>query len=73
MFALFFTDAPAVDDFAAVSGCDTERYARFFHLMLQQGVYLAPSAYETGFVSAAHGDEEIRRTLQAMDVVLQQL
>ena len=73
MFALFFTDAPVVDDFAAVSRCDTARYARVFHLLLQQGVYLAPSAYETGFVSAAHGDDEIRRTLQAVDAVFRQL
>jgi len=73
MFGLFFTNAPAVADFATVSECDTDRYARFFHLLLQEGVYLAPSAYETGFVSAAHGDEEVRRTLQAMDSVFQQL
>jgi len=73
MFGLFFTNAPAVADFATVSECDTDRYARFFHLLLQEGIYLAPSAYETGFVSAAHGDEEVRRTLQALESVFQQL
>jgi glutamate-1-semialdehyde 2,1-aminomutase len=45
--------------------CDRERFNRFFHEMLAQGVYLAPSAYEAGFVSAAHGTAEIEATLTA--------
>ncbi|WP_027350921.1 glutamate-1-semialdehyde 2,1-aminomutase [Halotalea alkalilenta] len=65
MFGLFFTDQPAVDDFAAATACDTERFRRFFSLMLDQGVYLAPSNYEAGFISSAHGDAEISATLQA--------
>ena len=73
MFGLFFTDAQVVTDFAAVSRCDTDRYARFFHLLLHAGVYLAPSAYETGFVGAAHGDDETRQTLQAVDAAFLQL
>ena len=48
-----------------VMQCDRERFNRFFHAMLERGVYLAPSAYEAGFVSAAHGAEEIRATLAA--------
>ena len=57
MFGLFFTaDAPVVDAIAQVMACDVERFNRFFHAMLDDGVYLAPSAFEAGFVSAAHGD-----------------
>jgi glutamate-1-semialdehyde 2,1-aminomutase len=48
-----------------VMQCDRERFNRFFHAMLREGVYLAPSAYEAGFVSAAHGEEEIAATLTA--------
>jgi glutamate-1-semialdehyde 2,1-aminomutase len=54
MFGLFFTDRPAVSSFADVMACDAERFRRFFHAMLDEGVYLAPSAFEAGFVSAAH-------------------
>lgn len=65
MFGLFFTAQPAVRSFAEVMACDVERFKRFFHGMLDAGVYLAPSAFEAGFVSAAHGDAEIEATLQA--------
>jgi glutamate-1-semialdehyde 2,1-aminomutase len=54
MFGLFFTDRPTVSSFADVMACDAERFRRFFHAMLDEGVYLAPSAFEAGFVSAAH-------------------
>ncbi|WP_261643934.1 glutamate-1-semialdehyde 2,1-aminomutase [Erwinia mallotivora] len=65
MFGLFFTDAPAVTCYADVTRCDTERFKQFFHLMLKEGVYLAPSAFEAGFMSLAHGQEEIQRTIDA--------
>jgi glutamate-1-semialdehyde 2,1-aminomutase len=65
MFGLFFTNAERVTDFAQATACDAERFKTFFHAMLERGVYLAPSAYEAGFVSAAHGDEEIAATLSA--------
>ena len=65
MFGLFFTDADRIVNFAQVSGCDIEAFRRFFHLMLERGVYLAPSAYEAGFVSAAHGSEHIDATISA--------
>ncbi|MDH4261071.1 MAG: aspartate aminotransferase family protein, partial [Gammaproteobacteria bacterium] len=45
--------------------CDVARFRKFFHRMLEAGVYLAPSAYEAGFISAAHGDAEIAATLAA--------
>jgi glutamate-1-semialdehyde 2,1-aminomutase len=64
MFGIYFRDA-APKSFAEVMQCDRERFNRFFHAMLDQGVYLAPSAYEAGFVSAAHGSAEIDATLAA--------
>jgi glutamate-1-semialdehyde 2,1-aminomutase len=64
MFGLYFRDAPP-RSFAEVMQCDKERFNRFFHAMLAAGVYLAPSAYEAGFVSAAHGAAEIDATLAA--------
>jgi glutamate-1-semialdehyde 2,1-aminomutase len=64
MFGLYFRAAPP-RAFAEVMQCDRERFNRFFHAMLERGVYLAPSAYEAGFVSAAHGAREIEETLSA--------
>ena len=64
MFGLYFRDAPP-RSFEEVMQCDRERFNRFFHEMLKRGVYLAPSAYEAGFVSAAHGQAEIEATLAA--------
>ena len=65
MFGLFFTDADRVTDFAGSMACDQERFKKFFHGMLERGVYMAPSAFEAGFVSAAHSDEDIANTLSA--------
>jgi glutamate-1-semialdehyde 2,1-aminomutase len=65
MFGLFFTDQPEVTSFSQVSACDVERFTRFFNGMLKRGVYLAPSAYEAGFVSAMHGAVEIEQTIEA--------
>ena len=64
MFGVYFRDTPP-QSFAEVMQCNRERFNRFFHAMLEQGVYLAPSAYETGFVSAAHGAAEVEATLKA--------
>ncbi|MEM7408276.1 MAG: glutamate-1-semialdehyde 2,1-aminomutase [Pseudomonadota bacterium] len=65
MFGVFFTEQNRVANFGDVMGCDTERFKDFFTRMLREGVYLAPSAFEAGFVSAAHDDEAIERTLTA--------
>lgn len=65
MFGLFFTDKAPVRYFREVMGCDVERFKRFFHGMLNEGVYLAPSAFEAGFVSAAHSPADIEATLAA--------
>ena len=64
MFGLFFSAEP-VDTYAQAIACDTAAFNRFFHAMLERGVYLAPSAFEAGFMSAAHGDAEIARTIEA--------
>ena len=65
MFGLFFTDAPVVSSYSQATACDIERFKRFFHGMLAEGIYLAPSAFEAGFVSAAHSDELIDATTEA--------
>jgi glutamate-1-semialdehyde 2,1-aminomutase len=64
MFGLFFTDQP-VHSFNQATGTDTARFNRFFHGMLKRGVYLAPSAFEAGFMSSAHSEQDIADTLQA--------
>ncbi|HEB92205.1 MAG TPA: glutamate-1-semialdehyde-2,1-aminomutase [Gammaproteobacteria bacterium] len=73
MFGIFFTDAETVNDFYQATQCNTDRFKLFFHGMLGQGVYLAPSAYETGFVSSAHSDAEIDTTLAAAERVFASL
>ena len=65
MFGLFFTSERAVSNYRQVMACDVGRFQRFFHAMLDAGVYLAPSPFEAGFVSAAHGDAEIEATIDA--------
>lgn len=67
MFGFFFTDQEEVSTYAHVAKCDVERFKRFFHLMLDEGIYLAPSAYESGFISLAHSENEINKTLQAAE------
>jgi glutamate-1-semialdehyde 2,1-aminomutase len=64
MFGLYFRAAPPAS-FAEVMQCDKDRFNKFFHAMLERGVYLAPSAYEAGFVSSAHGAADIDATLAA--------
>ncbi len=64
MFGLFFTDRP-VDTYAQAIACDSAAFNRFFHAMLERGVYLAPSAFEAGFMSSAHDDGVIDTTIQA--------
>ncbi len=73
MFGLFFTEQKEVTCFADVMQCDTKRFAKFFHLMLENGVYLAPSAFEAGFVSSAHDDETLEKTLAAASIAFAKL
>ncbi|MGB5629962.1 MAG: aspartate aminotransferase family protein, partial [Woeseiaceae bacterium] len=65
MFGLVFTDAGPVRYYAQVAAADVARFKRFFHGMLAEGVYLAPSAFEAGFVSAAHSDDDLDKTIAA--------
>nr|VVV03133.1 Glutamate-1-semialdehyde 2,1-aminomutase [Aliivibrio wodanis] len=67
MFGFFFTDQETVTTYEDVTKCDIEQFKRFFNLMLKHGVYLAPSAFEAGFTSLAHGPKEIEATLEAAD------
>jgi glutamate-1-semialdehyde 2,1-aminomutase len=65
MFTLFFTGEP-VTDYASARRADTKRFAEFFHAMLERGIYLPPSQFEAAFVSAAHSDEDVRHTAEAI-------
>ena len=65
MFGIFFTDAAQVTDFEQATACDSDRFRRFYHAMLDRGVYLAPSSFEAGFVSAAHDASDIQATIEA--------
>ena len=68
MFGLYFRESLPTS-YAEVMGCDREAFNRFFHAMLDEGIYFAPSAFEAGFVSATHGDLEINKTLSAASKV----
>lgn len=65
MFGLFFTQEIKVSHYEQVTACNTERFKRFYHAMLARGVYLAPSAFEAGFVSSAHSEKDIEFTIDA--------
>lgn len=67
MFGCFFNEEPTVSTFTQVMSSNVEHFRRYFHAMLNHGVYLAPSAFEAGFVSAAHSDQEIQLTLDAAE------
>jgi glutamate-1-semialdehyde 2,1-aminomutase len=73
MFGFIFCSDGPVRKFAQVAAADIDRFRKFFHGMLEQGIYLAPSAFEAGFVSAAHGDDEISCTLEAAQKVFRTL
>jgi glutamate-1-semialdehyde 2,1-aminomutase len=69
MFGLFFSDQQ-VTSFEQATQCNIDQFKDFFHGMLDEGVYLAPSAYEAGFVSAAHTEADLQQTIDAADRVL---
>jgi glutamate-1-semialdehyde 2,1-aminomutase len=70
MFGCFFTQANRVDNFDQVSACNLDYFKKFFHGMLKKGIYLAPSAFEAGFVSSAHTQADLQTTLAAAEQVL---
>lgn len=69
MFGVFFTDEAKITNYQQVMACNTERFNRFFHGMLDGGVYLAPASYEAGFLSAAHTEADIQQTLDVAEQV----
>ena len=73
MWGLFFSDEEKIINYSQVMQCDTERFSRFFHGMLNEGIYLAPASYEAGFMSAAHTDGDIQFTLDAAERVFKTL
>jgi glutamate-1-semialdehyde 2,1-aminomutase len=73
MFGFFFTGEPVIDRYGKVMACDVERFKRFFHGMLDEGIYFAPSAFEAGFLSAAHTEGDIDATIDAADRVFASL
>jgi len=73
MFGFFFSEDTPVRRYRQVVACDQDRFRKFFHGMLERGIYLAPSAYEAGFVSARHSDEDIAATVAAARSVMTML
>jgi len=73
MFGLFFSEETNISRFEQVMQCNQEHFKQFFHLMLEAGIYLAPSAFEAGFVSAAHTEEDINNTLSAAKTAFEKL
>ena len=73
MFGLFFSEAESISSFDQVMNCNQERFNTFFHGMLEKGIYLAPSAFEAGFVSSAHSKNDIKETINVAEQVLSKL
>jgi glutamate-1-semialdehyde 2,1-aminomutase len=73
MFGFCFTEAEKIETYADVMCSDVPRFKKFFHAMLAEGIYFAPSAYEAGFTSSAHGELEIAKTLSAAEKVFKKL
>ncbi|MGE3920107.1 MAG: glutamate-1-semialdehyde 2,1-aminomutase [Gammaproteobacteria bacterium] len=73
LFGLFFTEQTRLQNYDDVATCNIEQFKKFFHGMLAKGIYLAPSAYEAGFMSLAHSDEDIQDTLAAAEIVFEKL
>jgi glutamate-1-semialdehyde 2,1-aminomutase len=73
MFGFFFTNEKKITNFTQVMACDIPRFNKFFHGMLDRGIYLAPASYEAGFMSLAHTEEDIKNTLQAAQDVFAEL
>ncbi len=73
MFSMFFTSAGDVCDYETAKTCDTQRFARYFEGLLENGVYIAPSQFEAGFMSLAHTKGDIAKTLEAMETALKRL
>ena len=64
IFGLFFSEEEKITNFSQAAACNQDYFSKFFHSMLEQGVYLAPSSYEAGFISNAHSEETIQKTIE---------
>ena len=73
MFGLFFTNEKTIDSFEKVNNCNKEHYNIFFHGMLEEGIYLAPSSYEAGFVSSSHSDDDIKFTINTAEKIFKKI
>ncbi len=73
MFGMFFTSQQQINNFDDLSSCNEERFKKFFHSMLNNGVYLAPSAYEAGFISSTHDEVTLSKTLKAATMAFSEL
>ena len=73
MFGLFFTDHSPVTSFAHVNACNLDQFRTFFHSMLERNIYLAPSAFEAGFISIAHSNDDIARTIEAAEKTMEKI
>ena len=73
MFGLFFTNEKMIDSFEKVINCNKEHYNIFFHGMLEEGIYLAPSSYEAGFVSSSHSDDDIELTIDTAEKIFKKI
>ena len=73
MFGFFFSEEKSIHSFSQVINCNSERFNHFFHGMLEEGIYLAPSSFEAGFISSAHTAEDIDKTIDAAAAVMKSL
>ena len=72
VFGMFFNEKP-INNMKDAKSCDLDRFTRYYNAMLEQGIYIAPSQFESGFVSIAHSEEQIKKTIQAVKTVFDEL
>ena len=72
VFGMFFNDKP-INNMKDAKSCDLDRFTKYYNAMLEQGIYIAPSQFESGFVSIAHSEEQIKKTIQAVKTVFDEL
>jgi glutamate-1-semialdehyde 2,1-aminomutase len=73
MWGIFFSDEEKIINYSQVMKCNKNRFSKFFHGMLSEGVYLAPASFEAGFLSSAHSDQDVQDTLEAAEKIFNTL